>query len=177
MFRLNFKIRKFSSFIQRIEGELKGIKEAGTWKTERVIISPQDSEITVASGKKVLNFCQFFFSFSFSFSFSYFLILSFKIGANNYLGLSSHPNVVAAAKRTIDERGFGLSSVRFICGTQDIHTQLEQAIANFHGKEAAILYPSCFDANAGIFEQITGPEDAIISDTLNHGNTIFFNII
>eukprot|EP00604_Paraphysomonas_vestita_P001989 CAMPEP_0174821758 /NCGR_PEP_ID=MMETSP1107-20130205/9258_1 /TAXON_ID=36770 /ORGANISM="Paraphysomonas vestita, Strain GFlagA" /LENGTH=377 /DNA_ID=CAMNT_0016039129 /DNA_START=127 /DNA_END=1261 /DNA_ORIENTATION=+ len=116
---------------------------------ERVIISTQDAEITVSSGKKVLNFC-----------------------ANNYLGLSSHPNVVAAAKRTIDERGFGLSSVRFICGTQDIHTQLEQAIANFHGKEAAILYPSCFDANAGIFEQITGPEDAIISDTLNHASII-----
>lgn len=87
------------------------------------------------------------------------------------MGLSSHPKVVAAAKKTIDERGFGLSSVRFICGTQDIHTELEQAIAHFHGKEAAILYPSCFDANAGIFEQITGPEDAIISDSLNHGTS------
>ena len=110
---------------------------------------------------------------------SYFLsffVFLLKKGANNYLGLSSHPNVIAAAKRTIDERGFGLSSVRFICGTQDIHIELEQAIARFHGKEAAILYPSCFDANAGIFEQITGPEDAIISDTLNHGHSfhLFF---
>jgi len=141
--------RAASSFISRMEGELASIKEAGTWKTERVITSTQDAEITVASGAKVLNFC-----------------------ANNYLGLSNDPNVVAAAHRTLDERGFGLSSVRFICGTQDIHTELENMIAKFHGMDAAILYPSCFDANAGLFEQICGPEDAVISDALNHASII-----
>lgn len=108
-----------------------------------------DTEITVASGARVLNFC-----------------------ANNYLGLSNDPRIVQAAKKTIDSHGFGLSSVRFICGTQDIHIELEDAIAKFHGKEAAILYPSCFDANAGLFEQISGPEDAVISDSLNHASII-----
>ncbi|CAE7274568.1 Gcat [Symbiodinium microadriaticum] len=131
-----------------MQGELDGIKEAGTWKTERVITSQQDTEIVVR-GKTVLNFC-----------------------ANNYLGLSNDPRIVEAAKKTVDTHGFGLSSVRFICGTQDIHIQLEEAIAKFHGKEAAILYPSCFDANAGLFEQICGPEDAVISDALNHASII-----
>ena len=108
-----------SSFINRLQNELKGIEEAGTWKKERVITSVQESEISVSSGAHVLNFC-----------------------ANNYLGLSNHPKVSEAALRTIKERGFGLSSVRFICGTQDIHIELEEAIAKFHGMDAAILYPS-----------------------------------
>lgn len=138
-----------SSFIDRLQNELKGIEEAGTWKKERVITSVQASEISVSTGSHVLNFC-----------------------ANNYLGLSNHPKVSEAAINTIKDRGFGLSSVRFICGTQDIHVELEEAIAKFHGMDAAILYPSCFDANAGLFEQILGPEDAVISDTLNHASII-----
>lgn len=148
-----FTSRLFSSkdkeFFGRLETELKGIQEAGTWKKERVITSTQESEITVSTGAHVLNFC-----------------------ANNYLGLSNDPRVNEAAKQTIENRGFGLSSVRFICGTQDIHIALEEAIAKFHGMDAAILYPSCFDANAGLFEQILGPEDAVISDTLNHASII-----
>jgi len=147
--QIGFSARSASSFINRLQGELKGIQDAGTWKTERVITSAQESIIKVASGAEVLNFC-----------------------ANNYLGLSNDPRINAAAKRTIDERGFGLSSVRFICGTQDIHVELEKAIAKFHKMDAAILYPSCFDANAGLFEQILGPEDAVISDALNHASII-----
>lgn len=137
-----------ASFLDRINSELKGIEEAGTWKTERVIQSAQDTEIIV-KGKKVLNFC-----------------------ANNYLGLSNDPRIVKAAADTLQSRGFGLSSVRFICGTQDIHKELEDRISKFHGKEDTILYPSCFDANAGIFEQLCGPDDAIISDALNHASII-----
>ena len=137
-----------SSFMDRIRGELSSIKDAGTWKTERVIDSSQGSEIMVKN-KKVLNFC-----------------------SNNYLGLSNDPRLLEAAHRALNERGFGLSSVRFICGTQDIHKELEVALSRFHGTEDTILYPSCFDANAGIFEQLCGPEDAIISDSLNHASII-----
>ncbi|GMS94002.1 hypothetical protein PENTCL1PPCAC_16177 [Pristionchus entomophagus] len=130
--------------------ELAGIQEAGTYKQERIIEGPQGVEVKVAGFNKPLhNFC-----------------------ANNYLGLSSHPEVIAAGKRALDTHGAGLSSVRFICGTQDIHKELEAKIARFHGREDAILYAACFDANAGIFEQLAGPEDAIISDELNHASII-----
>lgn len=133
----------------KLEQELKEIEEAGLFKKERVITSPQSAEITISGGKKVLNFC-----------------------ANNYLGLSSHPKVVDAAKRAIDTHGFGLSSVRFICGTQDIHKELERKISEFLGTEDTILYAAAFDANGGVFEPIFGPEDAIISDALNHASII-----
>jgi len=127
---------------------IKDIKEAGTYKKERVITSQQDMEIVV-NGQKVLNFC-----------------------ANNYLGLSNHPRVMEAARKGLDSHGFGMSSVRFICGTQDIHKQLEAKIAAFHKTKDAILYPSCFDANAGFFEAVLTEEDAIISDELNHASII-----
>jgi len=130
--------------------QLTGIKDAGTWKTERVITTPQSNTIKVAGNdKKLLNFC-----------------------ANNYLGLSSHPDVVAAAKHALDTHGAGLSSVRFICGTQDIHKHLEEKISLFHEREDTILYISCFDANAGIFETLLTPEDAVLSDELNHASII-----
>ncbi len=132
-----------------LEKELASIKEAGLYKEERIIASPQGAEITLASGQKVLNFC-----------------------ANNYLGLSSHPKVIEAAKAAIDTHGFGLSSVRFICGTQDIHKILEQKISAFLGTEDTILYAAAFDANGGVFEPLLGPEDAIISDALNHASII-----
>lgn len=138
-----------SSFLDRLDGELEGIKAAGTWKSERVIASPMESKVTLVNGYSALNFC-----------------------ANNYLGLSNHPSIVRAAKSALETHGFGLSSVRFICGTQDIHKELEGEIAKFHGMDDAILYPSCFDANAGLFEQILGPEDAVISDALNHASII-----
>ena len=136
------------SFINRIGKELEEIKAAGLYKNERIITSEQGAEIEVA-GKEVLNFC-----------------------ANNYLGLSSHPKVIRAAKKYIDERGYGLSSVRFICGTQDIHKELEKKIADFLGTEDTILYAACFDANGGVFEPLFGEEDAIISDALNHASII-----
>lgn len=136
------------SFIKRIGEELESIKTNGLYKTERIITSEQGAEIKVG-GKMVLNFC-----------------------ANNYLGLSSHPKVVRAAKKYIDERGYGLSSVRFICGTQDIHKELEKKIADFLGTEDTILYAACFDANGGVFEPLFGEEDAIISDALNHASII-----
>lgn len=136
------------SFINRIGNELEEIKTAGLYKNERIITSAQGAEIEVG-GKKVLNFC-----------------------ANNYLGLSAHPKVTEAAKKYIDERGYGLSSVRFICGTQDIHKELEKKIADFLGTEDTILYAACFDANGGIFEPLFGEEDAIISDALNHASII-----
>jgi glycine C-acetyltransferase len=136
------------SFYQRIQAELSEIKSAGLYKTERVIESPQGPEIMV-NGKKVLNFC-----------------------ANNYLGLSSHPKVIEAAHRTIDERGYGLSSVRFICGTQDIHKALEAKLSQFLGTEDTILYVACFDANGGVFEPLVGEDDVIISDELNHASII-----
>ena len=133
---------------QRIGKELEEIKAAGLYKTERVIESPQGAEIIV-NGKKVLNFC-----------------------ANNYLGLSSHPKVIEAAKNTIDHRGYGMSSVRFICGTQDIHKELEKKISEFLGTEDTILYAAAFDANGGVFEPLFNEEDAIISDALNHASII-----
>ncbi|MGY6523544.1 MAG: glycine C-acetyltransferase [Mongoliitalea sp.] len=133
----------------KLEQELKDIEAAGLYKRERIITSPQSAEITIEGGKKVLNFC-----------------------ANNYLGLSSHPKVVEAAKNAIDTHGFGMSSVRFICGTQDIHKQLEDKISEFLGTEDTILYAAAFDANGGVFEPLFGPEDAIISDSLNHASII-----
>ena len=129
--------------------ELEAIKEARLFKNERIITSPQAAEITIAGGKEVLNFC-----------------------ANNYLGLSSHPKVIEAAKAAIDSHGFGLSSVRFICGTQDIHKILEQKISEFLGTEDTILYAAAFDANGGVFEPLFGEKDAIISDALNHASII-----
>jgi len=137
-----------ASFVKRIAAELEEIKTSGLFKTERIIASAQGAEITV-NGKKVLNFC-----------------------ANNYLGLSSHPKVIEAAHKTIDSRGYGMSSVRFICGTQDIHRQLEQKLATFLGTEDTILYAAAFDANGGVFEPLFGEQDAIISDELNHASII-----
>jgi len=136
------------AFVSRIGKEVAGIEEAGLLKKERIITSEQGAEIIV-NGKTVLNFC-----------------------ANNYLGLSSHPKVIAAAKKYIDVRGYGMSSVRFICGTQDIHKELEKKIADFLGMEDAILYAAAFDANGGVFEPLFGEEDAIISDALNHASII-----
>src|ERR1700743_3903236 len=137
-----------SSFVKRIAAELDEIKAAGLFKSERIISSPQGAEMQV-NGKKVLNFC-----------------------ANNYLGLSSHPKVIAAAHQAIDSRGYGMSRVRFICGTQDIHKELEQKIATFLGKEDTILYAAAFDANGGVFEPLFNEQDAIISDELNHASII-----
>ena len=136
-------------FHQQIKNDLVTIKEAGLFKKERIISTPQGSTIQVSTGQQVLNFC-----------------------ANNYLGLSSHPDVVKAAKETLDTHGFGMSSVRFICGTQDIHKQLEQKISNFLGMEDTILYAAAFDANGGIFEPLLAQQDAIISDSLNHASII-----
>jgi glycine C-acetyltransferase len=132
-----------------LQQEIESIKEDGLFKEERIITSPQGAEITLNTGQKVLNFC-----------------------ANNYLGLSSHPDVVQAAKDTLDTHGFGMSSVRFICGTQDIHKELEQKIADFYGTEDTILYAAAFDANGGVFEPLLVKEDAIISDSLNHASII-----
>lgn len=136
------------NFTQRIANEIEEVKESGLYKTERIIESPQGAEIIV-NGKTVLNFC-----------------------ANNYLGLSSHPDVIAAAHKTIDERGYGMSSVRFICGTQDIHKELERKISDFLGTEDTILYAAAFDANGGVFEPLFNDQDAIISDALNHASII-----
>lgn len=137
---------KFQSFLQN---ELTTIEQQGLFKKERIIVSPQDAEIRVESGKEVLNFC-----------------------ANNYLGLSDNQELIDAAKKALDERGFGMSSVRFICGTQDIHKELEKKISEFFGTEDAILYAACFDANGGVFEPLMTEEDAIISDALNHASII-----
>ena len=134
---------------EHLENEIQDIKESGLFKTERVITSAQGAEITLNTGEKVLNFC-----------------------ANNYLGLSSHPEVVQAAKNVMDTHGFGMSSVRFICGTQDIHKELEHKIAEFYDTEDTILYAAAFDANGGVFEPLFGAEDAIISDSLNHASII-----
>ena len=132
-----------------LQQELQSIKDAGLYKTERIIVTPQGADIKIQSGAEVINFC-----------------------ANNYLGLSSHPNVIEAAKRTIDTHGYGMSSVRFICGTQDIHKILEAKISAFLGTEDTILYAAAFDANGGVFEPLFGAEDAIISDELNHASII-----
>ena len=133
----------------RFQSELESIREQGLFKAERIITSPQSAEITLANGRKVLNFC-----------------------ANNYLGLADHPDVIQAAKDALDTHGFGMASVRFICGTQNLHKQLEAKIAEFFGTEDTILYAACFDANGGLFEPLFGEEDAIISDALNHASII-----
>lgn len=147
MWKINYIMSK-KAFYQRLQEELKQIESDGLFKSERYIESVQGPEITV-NGEKVLNFC-----------------------ANNYLGLSSHPEVVEAAHKTLDNRGYGMSSVRFICGTQDIHKQLEEELSKFVGMEDTILYVACFDANAGVFEPLLGPEDVIVSDALNHASII-----
>lgn len=139
----------FDTYQAHAERVLAEIRAAGTEKRERVLISPQGTTIRVADGRPVLNFC-----------------------ANNYLGLAQHPEVVAAARAALDEWGYGLASVRFICGTQGVHKQLEQGLSRFLGTEDTILYGSCFDANGGLFETLLGPEDAIISDELNHASII-----
>ena len=138
----------YGSIKQHIQKELAGIEDAGLFKRERIITSEQGAEITV-NGRTVLNFC-----------------------ANNYLGLSSHPEVIAAAHATLDSHGYGMSSVRFICGTQDIHKELEEKLARFHSTDDTILYAACFDANGGVFEPLFGEADAIISDALNHASII-----
>jgi glycine C-acetyltransferase len=139
----------YGSIKEHLQKELAEIKDAGLYKKERIITSPQDAVITLDDGSEVLNFC-----------------------SNNYLGLSSHPEVIQAAKDTLDSHGFGMSSVRFICGTQDIHKELEQKLADFYGCEDTILYAACFDANGGVFEPLLTKEDAIISDSLNHASII-----
>ncbi len=138
-----------AAFIEHLRGELAAVEEGGLYKAERVITSTQGSHITVTGGREVLNFC-----------------------ANNYLGLADDPELEAAAKAAIDRYGYGMASVRFICGTQEEHKQLEARLAGFLGYEDAILYSSCFDANTGLFETLLGPEDAIISDALNHASII-----
>lgn len=137
------------SLTQRYADELASIQRDGLYKTERVIVSPQSAQIALQDGRQVLNFC-----------------------ANNYLGLADHPRVIDAAKRALDTHGFGMASVRFICGTQDLHKQLEARIAQFFGTQDTILYAACFDANGGLFEPLLGPEDALISDALNHASII-----
>jgi glycine C-acetyltransferase len=139
----------YSSVKSQLESELQSIREAGLWKDERVLASPQGPVVRLADGREVLVFC-----------------------ANNYLGLSSHPDVIRAAHEALDARGYGLSSVRFICGTQDLHKTLERRIAEFLGTEDTILYAACFDANGGLFEPLLGEQDAIVSDALNHASII-----
>src|SRR6476619_6236033 len=136
-------------FDQRLANTLAEIRSQGLYKTERVITSPQEAHISITGGKRVLNMC-----------------------ANNYLGLADHPALIAAAKEALDTHGLGMASVRFICGTQDIHKELESALSKFLGTEETILYPSAFDANGGLFETLLGPEDAVISDELNHASII-----
>jgi glycine C-acetyltransferase len=138
-----------AEFEKQVLQTLEEIKSQGLYKTERVIITPQGAHIAVADGRRVLNMC-----------------------ANNYLGLGDHPKLIAAAKEALDTRGFGMASVRFICGTQDIHKQLEAALSKFLGTEATNLYPSCFDANGGLFETLLSDKDAVISDELNHASII-----
>ena len=139
----------YGTIKEHLQKEIQDIKDNGLFKTERIITSPQGAEITINTGETVLNFC-----------------------SNNYLGLSSHPEVVQAAKDAMDTHGFGMSSVRFICGTQDIHKKLESKIADFYGTQDTILYAAAFDANGGVFEPLLGKEDAIISDSLNHASII-----
>ena len=138
-----------TAFDSQLNATLTEIDARGLYKRERIISTPQSAHIATTDGKEVLNFC-----------------------ANNYLGLADHPEIIAAAKHALDEWGFGLASVRFICGTQEIHKELEAALSRFLGMEDTILYPSCFDANGGLFETILGPEDAVISDELNHASII-----
>ncbi len=138
-----------SAFYQQLRTQLEEVKAEGLYKSERVITSQQQAAVEISTGEQVLNFC-----------------------ANNYLGLANHPALIEAAKQGMDSHGFGMASVRFICGTQDIHKQLEQKLSQFLGKEDTILYTSCFDANAGLFETLLDKEDAIISDALNHASII-----
>ena len=137
------------SLTARYAATLDEIRAAGLFKSERIITGPQSAEIELADGRTVLNFC-----------------------ANNYLGLADHPDIIASAKHALDTHGFGMASVRFICGTQDLHKQLEQTIADFFGTEDTILYAACFDANGGLFEPLLDEHDAIISDALNHASII-----
>jgi glycine C-acetyltransferase len=139
----------YASFKEHLNGVLKEIREAGLYKNERIIVSPQGAEIKLNNGQKVLNFC-----------------------ANNYLGLSNDSRLIAAARAALDDHGYGMSSVRFICGTTDLHKELESRIAKFFGTDDTILYAACFDANGGVFEPLLGTEDAIISDSLNHASII-----
>ena len=139
----------YGAFQQHLNEQLDGIRDAGLYKNERILASPQSARIGLADGARVLNMC-----------------------ANNYLGLANHPEIVKAAREALDEWGYGLASVRFICGTQMLHKQLEQRLSEFLGTEDTILYSSCFDANGGLFETLSGPEDAIISDALNHASII-----
>ena len=139
----------YGKFQKQLQEELQSIQDAGLFKKERIIINPQAADIRVSTGEDVLNFC-----------------------ANNYLGLSSHPEVVRASKQALDSHGFGMSSVRFICGTQDIHKELEQKLSDFLVMEDTILYAAAFDANGGVFEPLFTKEDAIISDSLNHASII-----
>src|SRR5437899_6746044 len=139
----------FNSFQNHVKAQLDDIRAAGTYKRERIITTPQDAHIRAGDGQPVLNLC-----------------------ANNYLGLAEHAEVIRAAHEALDRWGYGLSSVRFICGTQSIHKALEQKISEFLGTEDTILYSSCFDANGGLFETLLGPEDAVISDELNHASVI-----
>src|SRR5438132_13006099 len=136
-------------FDQQLANTLAEIRSQGLYKTERIITSPQHARIEITGGRRVLNMC-----------------------ANNYLGLADHPALIAAAKEALDTHGFGIASVRFICGTQDIHKDLEDGLTRFLGTEDTILYPSAFDANGGLFETLLGPEDAVISDELNHASII-----
>ena len=138
-----------AKFADHVSKTLEEIKAQGLFKTERIITGPQNAEIPIADGRRVINLC-----------------------ANNYLGLADHPVLIAAAKEALDSHGFGMASVRFICGTQDIHKELEAALTKFLGTEDTILYPSCFDANGGLFETLLGAEDAVISDELNHASII-----
>ena len=149
IFAKNIPIIMYGSLQQQLQTELQQIKDAGLYKKERIIVSPQGADIRLNDGKEVVNFC-----------------------ANNYLGLSSHPRVIDAAKKSLDTHGFGMSSVRFICGTQDIHKTLEAKIAEFYGTEDTILYAAAFDANGGVFEPLFNEQDAIISDSLNHASII-----
>jgi glycine C-acetyltransferase len=138
-----------TGFLEHLQKEIAALREAGLYKEERVITSPQSNDITLRGGQHVLNFC-----------------------ANNYLGLANHPEVIEAAKASFDEYGFGCASVRFICGTQEVHKNLEKKLSEFLGTEDTILYAACFDANGGLFESLLGPEDAILSDELNHASII-----
>jgi len=137
------------AFLNHLSQEIQGLKDSGLYKNERIIVSAQQADITVADGSHVLNFC-----------------------ANNYLGLANHPELIKEAQKSLDHYGFGMSSVRFICGTQDVHKHLENRLSHFLGMEDTILYSSCFDANGGLFETLLGPEDAVISDALNHASII-----
>ena len=147
--KLKWRFDMYGKIEEDLKKEIQSIHEAGLYKDERIIMTPQGAAIKVKGGKEVLNFC-----------------------ANNYLGLSSHPKIIEAAHKTLDEWGYGMSSVRFICGTQDIHKVLEQKISNFLQTDDTLLYVACFDANGGVFEPLLGPEDAIITDQLNHASII-----